>query len=94
MKTFDVLLTQKDQHFFAHVRQWPEIIGQGDTEEQALAQARDDLKALLAKGRIVQLDLGVSPAKHRWAAFDGMFAHDPDWDAFQNTLQKNRRNLD
>lgn len=94
MMTFDVLLTQKNQHFFAHVRQWPEIIGQGETEEQALAQARNDLKALLAGGRMVQLDLDLSPTEHPWAAFEGMFATDPDWDAFQQALQENRDSLD
>ncbi|HRV95665.1 MAG TPA: type II toxin-antitoxin system HicB family antitoxin [Anaerolineae bacterium] len=83
--TFDVLLTQKNEKFFAHVRQWPEIVGVGDSEETALSTAREALKALLTGGRIVQLELDVESNEHPWQQFAGMFAQDVDWDAFQTS---------
>jgi len=92
--TFDILLTQRNNKFFAHVRQWPEIIGEGETEEKALASARDDLKALLTAGRIVQLDLDVEPDQHPWQQFAGMFAQDTDWGAFQSSMQQYREEVD
>ena len=92
--TFDVLLTQKNDTFFAHVRQWPEIIGTGETEEKALAQARFELKALLTGGRIVQLEIETDPTEHPWYKFAGMFVDDPDWDAFQAAMQAYRQEPD
>jgi len=92
--TFDILLTQKNQKYFAHVRQWPEIIGEGDTEEKALAQARTDLKALLSGGRMVKLDLDLEPSEHPWRSFAGMFDDDPDWDEFQEVIEIYRQSLD
>ena len=92
--TYDVLLTKKDEKFIARVRQWPEIIVEGDTEETVLAQARADLKALLTSGRVVQLDLEIEPDEHPWLKFAGVFAEDPDWDLFQASIQQYRTELD
>jgi predicted RNase H-like HicB family nuclease len=92
--TFDVLLTRKNRKYFAHVRQWPGIIGEGDTEEKALAQAHAALKALLTGSKVVQLDLELEPSEHPWHQFAGMFEDDPDWDEFQAAIQRNRQSLD
>ncbi len=88
--TFDVLLTQKNKKFFAHVRQWPEIVGVGETEETALSKARDALKSLLSEGRIVQLELEMEPNEHPWQQFAGMFAQDVDWNDFQTSVEQYR----
>jgi len=92
--TYDVLLTQKDEKFIARVRQWPEIIVEGDTEEKALAKVQADLRALLSSGRIVQLELDIKPYEHPWSKFFGMFVDDPDWEAFQASIQRYRAELD
>jgi predicted RNase H-like HicB family nuclease len=88
--TYDVLLIQKDQKFIARVRQWPEIVVEGETEEKALAQAKADLEALLLTGRIVPLEVEVEPNRHAWGQFAGMFADDPDWENFQKVMEQNR----
>lgn len=92
--TYDVLLTKKDKKFIARVRQWPEIVVEGETEEHVLAQARADLEALLVSGRIVQLELDVKPEEHSWQQFAGMFVDDPDWTAFQQSIQQYRTEID
>lgn len=92
--SYDVLLTKKDEKFVARVRQWPEIVIEGETEEKVLAQARADLKALLNEGRIVQLDLEVESDEHSWQQFAGMFADDPDWELFQESMQRYREEID
>ncbi len=92
--TYDVLLTKKDEKFIARVRQWPEVVVEDETEEKVLARARADLKTLLAEGRIVQLDLDLEPTGHPWLKFAGMFADDPDWEEFQESIQQYREELD
>ncbi len=92
--TYDVLLTKKDEKFIARVREWPEIVGEGETEEEALVKAQADLKSLLVGGRIVQLDLEVKPSEHPWFKFAGMFADDADWDNFQASMQQYREEID
>ncbi len=92
--TYDVLLIQKDQKFIARVRQWPEIVVEGETEEKALAHARADLEALLLTGRIVPLEVEVKPDQHPWSQFAGMFADDPDWENFQKAIDQNRTTPD
>ena len=92
--TYDVLLTKKDEKFIARVREWPEIMVEGDTEEEVLSKAQADLKSLLVSGRIVQLDLEVKPDEHPWLKFAGMFADDPDWDEFQESIHQYREEID
>jgi hypothetical protein len=72
------------------VRQWPEIVVEGETEENVFARARADLESLLRSGRIVQLELEVNPEAHPWLEFAVMFADDSDWPAFQEAIQQYR----
>jgi predicted RNase H-like HicB family nuclease len=92
--TYDVLLTRKADKYIARVRQWPEIVVEGDSEEEVLRKAQADLKSLLVGGRIIQLELEEEPEAHPWQPFAGMFANDPDWDAFQESMQAYREKLD
>jgi len=92
--TYDVLVTKRDEKFIARVRAWPEIVAEGDTEQEVLMKAQADLKSLLAEGRIVQLEIDVTPDEHPWRRFAGMFADDPDWDEFQASIQQYREELD
>lgn len=92
--TYDVLVTKHEKKFMARVRAWPEIVVEGDTEEEVLRKAQADLQALLMTGRIVQFELDMKPDEHPWQAFAGMFADDPDWDAFQAAIQRYREDID
>jgi hypothetical protein len=92
--TYDVLVTKKDEKFIAHVRAWPGIVAEGDTEEDALTKVQADLKSLLRQGRVVQIDPDVTPTEHPWKQFAGMFADDPDWDEFQASIRQYREEVD
>ena len=94
MMTYDVLLTKKDEKFIARVRQWPAIVVEGDSEEEVLAKAQTDLKSLLREGRMVQIDLDVQPDEHPWLKWAGLFAEDPDWEAFQESMRQYREEVD
>lgn len=92
--TYDVLLTQQGDKFVARVCQWPAIVAESDTEEEALRKVQAHLQSLLAEGRIVQLELDRQPAEHPWQQFAGMFANDPDWEAFQASIRDYREEID
>jgi predicted RNase H-like HicB family nuclease len=92
--TYDVLLTRKDNKFIARVRQWPAIVVEGETEDEVLRKAQADLQALLVGGRIIPLELDAPPEEHPWQPLAGMFADDPDWEAFQASLHQYRADID
>ena len=85
--TYDVLLTKKGDKFVARVCQWPAIVAESDTEEDALRKAKVSLQSLLAGGRIVQLEVDIKPEEHPWQQFAEMFADGPAWEAFQASIR-------
>lgn len=92
--TYDVLLTKKGDKFVARVCQWPAIVAESDTEEDALRKAKVSLQSLLAGGRIVQLEVDIKPEEHPWQQFAGMFADDPDWETLQASMREYREEID
>ena len=92
--TYDVLLTKQDDKFVARVCQWPAIVAESDTEDEALRTVQAHIQSLLAGGRIVQLEVDIQPAEHPWQQFAGMFADDPDWEAFQASIREYREEID
>jgi hypothetical protein len=70
------------------------IVVEGESETEVLRQAQADLQALLAGGRMIQLELDAQPEVHPWQPFAGMFADDPDWEAFQAAMQQYREEVD
>jgi predicted RNase H-like HicB family nuclease len=94
MMTYDVLLTKKGDKFVARVCQWPAIVAESDTEEDALRKAKISLQSLLAGGRIVQLEVDIKPEEHPWQQFAGMFADDPDWETLQASMREYREEID
>ncbi len=89
--TYNVFLTKKDEKFVARVCQWPEIMAEGDTEEGTLDMVRRGLRRLLLGGRLVQLDIRPEADEHAWSEHAGMFADDPDWEEFQESIRQYRR---
>jgi|SRR5215208_4891725 predicted RNase H-like HicB family nuclease len=94
MMTYDVLLTKKGDKFVARVCQWPAIVAESDTEEDALRKAKASLQSLLAVGQIVQFEVDIKPEEHLWQQFAGMFADDPDWEALQASMREYREEID
>jgi predicted RNase H-like HicB family nuclease len=94
MMTYDVVLTKKDDKFVARVCQWPAVAAESDTEADALRKVQAHLQSLLAGGRIVQLEVDIKPKEHPWQQFAGMFADDPDWEAFQAAIRAYREEVD
>ena len=92
--TYDVLLTKQDDKFVARVCQWPAMVAESDTEEEALRKVQANIQSLVAGGRIVQLEVDIQLEEHPWQQFAGMFADDPDWEAFQASIREYREEID
>lgn len=92
--TYDVWLTKKEDRIIARVCQWPAIVVESDTEEEALRKVKSSIQSLLAGGRMVQLEIDIQPKEHPWKQFAVMFAEDPDWEAFQATIRGYREEID
>ena len=92
--TYDVLLSKKGDKFVARVCQWPAIVAESDTEEEALRKVQTHIQSLLAGGRVVQLEVDIKPEEHPWQQFAGMFVDDPDWEAFQASIRAYREEVD
>ncbi len=92
--TYDVWLTQKDDKFIARVCQWPEVVAESHNEDEALRKVEAKLKAFLSEGRIVKLAVDTEPDAHPWQPLIGMFADDPDWDEFQESIRRYRDEID
>ena len=92
--TYDVLLTKKGDKFIARLCQWPAIVAESNTEEEALRKVQASLQSLLAGGRIVQLEVDIKPEEHPWQPFAGMFTDDPDWEGFQASIREYREEID
>lgn len=91
---YDVFLTKKDEKFVARVCQWPEIMVEGGTEEIVLDMARSELRKRMFGGRLVRLDISPEFHEHAWAEHAGMFADDPDWEEFQESVRQYRREME
>jgi predicted RNase H-like HicB family nuclease len=92
-----VLITQQaNDRVVARTLAAPEVVASGRTEEEAIGRLRDALAALLDQSRIVEVDL-PAVARHEpnpWLAAAGMWADDPDWEAFQDALVAARQGGD
>ncbi len=91
---YDVLLTREDDKFVARVCQLPAIAVESDTEEDALTKAQATIESYLAGARIVRLEVDKQPETHPWQRYCGMFADDPDWEAFQASIREHREAVD
>lgn len=74
----------------------PDCVGAGETEDEAVAQAKEALTQHLVQGKVVAVDIddGATKANNPWLRICGSFADDPTWDEFQANIAEYRRELD
>lgn len=86
--------SQSEQHFVASVVGMPHLIGEGQTEAEAISKAKMLLEEQLATGKIVTIEVtpknpsSESVASMRYA---GIFEDDPTFDDFMEKLAKIRQ---
>jgi predicted RNase H-like HicB family nuclease len=92
--TYTVLITKHpNDGYLARALAVPEIAVTGATEAEAIDGLRAALAELHAQSHLVQVDVPLADEAgvHPWGRFAGMWATDPDWDAFQQAMADYRR---
>lgn len=77
------------QHFVASVVGMPNLIVEGETEEEAIAKAKTALEAQLASGKFVTIDVNPTEQSQQNAPqmrYAGIFANDPTFDDWMEKL--------
>jgi predicted RNase H-like HicB family nuclease len=87
--------SQGGNGFVAAVLGVPDCIAAGDTEDEAVARAKDALAARLAQGRVVTIEVAVpEEAEHPLLKHAGRFKDDPTFDDFLAEVERGRRESD
>lgn len=85
------------QHFVASVVGMPNLIVEGETEEEAIAKAKTALEAQLASGKFVTIDVDTESLTQKldpWIENIGIFADDPTFDDFLAEVAAYRQQVD
>ncbi len=90
-----------DCRFVASIVGMPAIIGEGTTEEEAIAQAKAALQAQLATGKIITIQVnstnqpnGSVDRDDPWLKHLGLFANDPTFEDFLEEVADYRQQAD
>lgn len=85
----DVLVTHHSNNYVsASAIALFSIVANGETEAEAIERLREALTELQQHSRVVQVDLlPLDDAAHPWLRFAGLWANDPDWQAFEEALE-------
>jgi hypothetical protein len=72
----------------------PDCTAEGNTKEEAIANARTVLERQLIQGELVTIDLETSaPQTDPWLKHMGLFADDPTFDDFTAEIAAYRREI-
>jgi hypothetical protein len=77
-------------HFTARAVAIPEVVAEGKTEADAVAQVRESLAALFTSAKIVSIDVPLYGHNNPWLDGFGRSANDPDFAAYQEEIQRAR----
>ena len=99
MATYNVLLTACGENCYtARTLALPDIVATGTSEAEALDKLRAASSDLLARSRMVKIEvdqeLPGTAQDDPWLRFAGMWKDDPSWDEFQEEVAKYRAEID
>jgi hypothetical protein len=87
-----VLVTQRsEQVWIAKLLTWSGFAVEGHSREDALWKLDQQVKAQLADGEIVYLDLPLTQGENPWLAIAGKYQDDPNWDEYQAAIKEARQ---
>ncbi len=94
--TYDVILSKKDNTYMARVKEWPDVVVEEPTREEAIRQIRERLVEYLTRQvEVIQIDVEL-PAKtgHPWLDNFGRFKDDPTFADLQAEIAAYRQKID
>lgn len=83
--------SQSDKHFTASIMGMPSIAVDGDTEAEAIANAKIALEAQLAMGKIVTISIEPQTSNLPNMPYAGILANDPTFDDWMEKLANIRQ---
>lgn len=91
-----------DQKFVASVVGMPTVSGEGETEAEAIAQAKAALESKLSTGKLVTIQVGsanqliesINRQTDPWLKHLGLFADDPTFEDFLEEVAAYRQQMD
>jgi len=89
----DVIINQRDNKYFARVKEWPEIWADENTRDQAIQNVQTQLFEYLTRQQVEVVQIEV-PAKNPWLEKFGWFKDDPTFDDLQAEITAYRREID
>ena len=95
--TTTVLVTRRpDNRYTARALALPEVVATGATADEAVDNLRASLSELRQHSQVIEVDLPLldTSIPHPWQRFAGMWASDPDWEAFEQILAAERAGSD
>lgn len=93
------VLVEANSHnaFIASIIGMPDCVAEGQTEEEAIANAKAVLEGRLAQGKIVTIEveaINSNKSDNPWIRNFGCFKDDPTFEDFQAEIEAYRRELD
>ena len=94
--TYAVILRKRNEKYIARVREWPEVVIEENSREDAIAHIKTDLSAYLSQPpEVIQIDVeSATSGEHPWLQFAGMWADDPTWQDFLDEVEASRKEID
>jgi predicted RNase H-like HicB family nuclease len=83
--------SQSDKHFTASIMGMPSIAVDGDTEAEAIANAKTALESQLAMGKIVTISIEPQTSSIPTMPYAGILANDPTFDDWMEKLANIRQ---
>ncbi len=94
---YDVILTRKDNQYFAKVKEWPEIIAYDNRRDEAIRQVQTQLFDFLNQQQVetVQIEVPLlNQSNNPWLDKFGWFKDDPTFDDLQTEIAAYRQEID
>ena len=91
---YTVLIQPKRRGFTATIPALPDCRANGKTEQEAIDKVRGKIQQLLAKNKIITLNVPENGRDHEedpWLAMAGKWANDPTFDEFQKIVEQFRK---
>ncbi len=93
---YDVILSKANNKFIARAKEWPEVMVEEETREQAIDGIKKRLVDFLTNQiEVIQVEIPLSAkAINPWLEKFGWFKEDPTFDDLQAEIAAYRREID
>jgi predicted RNase H-like HicB family nuclease len=93
---YDVILKKEEDKYIARIKEWPEVMAEENTREEAINQVKTNLlEYLTSQVEVIQIEVQL-PAKsgNPWLDKLGWFKNDPTFDDLQAEIAAYRLEID